>query len=103
MNSMATLRQRPTGVLAFCLGLASATWAASCLFAGPVPLRFDDGNGNSQVDQYVGVGGSGWAGAWSAQKYSGGSITATVTAWTRPEAIRNPRHPHFPLVFDQIR
>lgn len=48
------------------------------LSAGTVAAGFDGGAGTSTVDQYPGIAGSGWSGAWTTGNLSAGGITSSV-------------------------
>jgi hypothetical protein len=50
----------------------------SALSGGVVAANFDDGAGTSSPDQYPGIAGSGWSGAWTTGNLSSGGITAAI-------------------------
>ena len=48
------------------------------LSAGLVTANFTDGAGTTSPDQYPGIAGSGWSGAWTTGALSAGGITAAI-------------------------
>ena len=60
----------------FAVSLFAGTSAP--LSAGLVTADFDDGAGTTTVDQYPGIAGSGWSGAWTTGALPAGGITAAL-------------------------
>ena len=65
--------KQTTGGLAIVMMLMLVSPAAR----GAITAEFTDGNGTSTVDQWTGVGGSGWTGGWTS--FLPSAATATVT------------------------
>ncbi|MCC5850156.1 MAG: PEP-CTERM sorting domain-containing protein [Verrucomicrobia bacterium] len=55
-----------------------ACFAFGTVSADILPLRFDDGNGTSSVDQFAGTGGDGWAGGWVSRNPQTDNMTTNV-------------------------
>lgn len=46
--------------------------------AGQVSANFDQGTGTSSVDQYPGIAGNGWSGAWTSGNLAAGGVAASL-------------------------